>query len=79
MAHRRGLRLAVLGCGHGHLAVLLALAFPHATVAGFDEDRGAVDDARRLVARAGVADRVTIEVGAVVRGDGYDVVCARVR
>lgn len=72
-------RVAVLGCGHGHLAVQLALVFPHATVAGFDEDAQAVAEARRVAAQAGVASRVTFEVSDMVLGDGYDVVCARVR
>lgn len=72
-------RVAVLGCGNGHLVVLLALAFPDAAVAGFDADATAVTHARRLAALAGVAHRVTVEVGSMVRGDEYDLVCARVR
>lgn len=72
-------RVAVLGCGHGHLVVLLALAFPDATVAGFDADAAAVTHARRLTALAGVAHRVTIEASDTVRGDEYHLVCARVR
>lgn len=79
MVHRYGLRVAVLGCGHGHLAVLLALAFPEATVAAFDEDAAAVASARRLAALAGVTSRVTVEVASTVRGTGYNMVCARAR
>lgn len=71
-------RVAVLGCGRGDLAIALARASTELTVAGFDPDRAAIAVARRVAAMAGVADRVTFEVADKIRGDGYDVVFARI-
>ena len=69
-------RVAVLGCGGGHLAIALALTLPEATVAGFDTDSSAIATARRAAAIARVADRVTFEVADQILGETYDLIYA---
>jgi 2-polyprenyl-3-methyl-5-hydroxy-6-metoxy-1,4-benzoquinol methylase len=69
--------IADLGCGHGASTVLLAQAYPDATVRGFDYHQPSIDIARKRAAEAGVADRVTFDVASAqdFPGDGYDLVC----
>jgi SAM-dependent methyltransferase len=72
-----GARVADLGCGHGASTVLLAEAFPSATVFGFDYHQASIDIARKRAAEAGLADVVEFEVATAQAfpGDGYDLVC----
>jgi tRNA (guanine6-N2)-methyltransferase len=58
-----GARVANPFVGTGTLAIELALADRRAQVAGFDLDPEAVACARRNAAAAGVADRVSLELG----------------
>lgn len=69
--------IADLGCGHGASTILLADAFPQATVRGFDYHQASIDIARKRAAEAGVADRVSFEVATAqdFPGSGYDLVC----
>lgn len=69
--------VADLGCGHGASSILLAQAFPNATIAGFDYHQASIDVARKRAAEAGVADRVRFEVASAqdFPGAGYDLVC----
>lgn len=53
---------ADVACGAGLAAIKLALAYPTATIHGFDVDPKAIASARRGAEAAGVADRVTFEV-----------------
>src|SRR5262245_39445769 len=48
-----------IGCGHGWSSIATALAYPSATVDGFDPDAYSVAQARQHAEEAGVADRVT--------------------
>ena len=56
-------RVLDLGCGLGASSVALARAYPRATVLGVDLDEASVAQARAAAAEAGVADRVSFEVG----------------
>jgi SAM-dependent methyltransferase len=56
-------RVLDLGCGLGASSVALARAYPRATVLGVDLDEASVAGARAAAAEAGVADRVSFEVG----------------
>jgi ubiquinone/menaquinone biosynthesis C-methylase UbiE len=71
-----GGRVADVGCGHGASTVLLAQAYPTATIAGSDYHQASVDTARKRAADAGLADRARFEVASAqtFSGTGYDLV-----
>jgi SAM-dependent methyltransferase len=74
---RAGGRVADVACGFGASSVVIARAYPRATVAGFDQHDVSIAAARRAASQAAVADRVTFEVAdaAAVPGSDYDLVC----
>jgi 2-polyprenyl-3-methyl-5-hydroxy-6-metoxy-1,4-benzoquinol methylase len=78
-ALRAGGRVADVGCGLGWSSIGVALAYPDATVDGYDVDAPSVEAANRHAREAGVDDRVRFHVadvaGLVDRGP-YDVVFA---
>ena len=59
----QGIRVADVGCGHGASTIHLAQAYPNSTFVGYDPHDKSIEDARKNAADAGVADRVTFEVG----------------
>lgn len=61
-----GIDVADVGCGHGHSSVLMAQAFPRARFHGFDVHPDSIEEARRHASEAGVAERVSFEVGRAV-------------
>jgi 2-polyprenyl-3-methyl-5-hydroxy-6-metoxy-1,4-benzoquinol methylase len=70
-------RVAEIGCGEGVGAIQIALAYPGATVDGFDLDDASIAAARKNAAEAGVADRVRFEVcdaTTTVSASPYDLV-----
>ena len=71
-----GATVADIGCGHGASAIVLAQAFPHTRIVGFDYHDVSIVAARKAAAQAGVADRVSFEVAAAgdYPGTGYDLV-----
>ena len=77
----KGGRVADVGCGHGASTILLAQAFPGATVTGFDYHDGSIAVARRRAADAGLDGngRVKFEVAAAreyaAPPEGYDLIC----
>ena len=74
---RSGIRVADVGCGHGASTIVMAQAFPASTFVGSDYHAPSIDAARKAVADAGVADRVSFEVARSTEfGSGpYDLVC----
>lgn len=72
-----GIRVADVGCGHGHSTILMAQAFPKSRFWGFDVHAESIDEARRLAREAGVTDRVTFDVAGATDYPvaGYDFVC----
>ena len=78
-ALRGGGRLADVGCGVGWSSIGIALAYPDATVDGYDVDAPSIEAARRNAAESGVADRVRFhlaDVATLTDSGGYDVVTA---
>lgn len=59
---RAGGSVADVGCGLGASSVLMAQAYPAATITGSDYHDGSIELARKRAAEAGVADRVAFEV-----------------
>jgi len=55
-------RVIDIGCGHGWSAIALALAYPDASVDGYDPDTYSIEQARSHAEHAGVADRVRFHV-----------------
>jgi 2-polyprenyl-3-methyl-5-hydroxy-6-metoxy-1,4-benzoquinol methylase len=73
---RAGATVADIGCGHGASAVVIAAAYPNATVSGFDFHPASIDTARKRAAEAGFADRVTFEQANAKSYPGtYDLIC----
>jgi len=71
-----GGRVADVGCGHGASTIIMAQAFPRATITGFDYHPASIEAARRAADKAGVGDRVSFEATAAkdYPGTGYDLV-----
>jgi SAM-dependent methyltransferase len=69
-----GIRVADVGCGYGYSTILMAQAFPKSKFTGFDYHRESIDAARVRAIEAGVADRVTFEIGGAkdFAGDNYE-------
>ena len=71
-----GGRVADVGCGHGASTIIMAQAFPRATITGFDYHPASIEAARGAADKAGVGGRVSFEVAAAKAypGTGYDLV-----
>jgi len=67
-----GARVADIGCGLGSSSVLLAQAYPSATVVGSDYHAESIELARKKATEAGVADRVSFEVATAQSFTGTD-------
>ncbi|OHV37481.1 MULTISPECIES: class I SAM-dependent methyltransferase [Pseudofrankia] len=67
-----GARVADLGCGLGSSSILIAEAYPRTTVVGLDYHAESIELARKKAATAGLADRVTFEVGTAQTFTGGD-------
>ena len=74
-ALRAGAAVADVGCGHGVSTLLMAQAYPTATVTGYDPHPDSVVTARKRAAEAGLADRTRFEVAAATDYPGrYDLI-----
>ena len=73
----QGARVADVGTGHGHSSLLMAAAFPHSTFHGIDAHAGSIDAARANAEAAGLAARVSFEVGksTTFAAKGFDLIC----
>jgi 2-polyprenyl-3-methyl-5-hydroxy-6-metoxy-1,4-benzoquinol methylase len=72
-----GGRVADVGCGHGAAAILLARAWPQASVHGYDFHDRSVTVARQRAAQAGLGDRIQFEPLDAVSypASGFDLIC----
>jgi hypothetical protein len=64
----KGINYLDIGCGDGRLIVQLAQAFPNSRFVGVGPDVFGIEDARKLISKAGLADRVS-----VINSGGQDV------
>jgi 2-polyprenyl-3-methyl-5-hydroxy-6-metoxy-1,4-benzoquinol methylase len=72
-----GGRVADIGCGHGVAAILLARAYPQASVHGYDFHDRSIQVARQHAREAGLGDRIQFEALDVTSypADGFDLIC----
>jgi ubiquinone/menaquinone biosynthesis C-methylase UbiE len=72
-----GIRVADVGCGHGHSTILMAEAFPRSRFRGFDVHGASIEEARRQAADAALDGRVSFDVAraADYPGADYDLIC----
>ena len=72
-----GGRVADVGCGHGVAAILLARAYPQASVHGYDFHDRSIEVARQRADKAGVGDRIRFEPldATSYPAAGFDLIC----
>ena len=72
-----GIRVADIGCGHGHTAIIMAQAYPKSEFFGFDVHEESIEAALRNAKAAGVDDRVHFEVSTAkeIPDRHYGLVC----
>jgi SAM-dependent methyltransferase len=72
-----GISVADVGCGYGHSTVQMAEAFPRSRFHGFDTHPASIDEATRIAAKAGLAERARFEVARAVdyADRSYGLIC----
>jgi len=72
-----GGRVADVGCGHGVAAILLARAYPQASVHGYDFHDRSIQIARQRADQAGLGGRIRFEPldATSYPADGFDLIC----
>lgn len=72
-----GARVLDVGCGYGITTRLMAESFPRSSFTGVEPHEASVAQARADAQEAGLADRVTFEVGTAERipGSDWDLIC----
>ena len=72
-----GGRVADVGCGHGVAAILLARAYPQASVHGYDFHDRSIQVARQQADQAGLGGRIRFEPldATSYPADGFDLIC----
>src|SRR5438045_2314210 len=72
-----GGRVADVGCGHGVAAILLARAYPQASVHGYDFHDRSIQVARQQAGQAGLGGRIRFETldATSYPADGFDLIC----
>jgi len=72
-----GAKVADVGCGHGASTIVMAQAFPNATIVGFDYHEKSIETARRRAADAKMGGRARFEVASAKGYDeqGFDLIC----
>jgi SAM-dependent methyltransferase len=60
---KSGGKVADIGCGHGASAILIAQAFPKASVVGIDAHKESIETARERAVEAGIGNNLKFEEG----------------
>ncbi len=74
---RAGGRVADVGCGHGASSILMAQAYPAATIVGIDNHGPSLEVARQRAREAGVSDNLVFEAADArsYTSRGFDLIC----
>lgn len=72
-----GIRVADVGCGHGHSSLIMAKAFPRSDFVGIDGHAGSITIAEGLAVEQGLQSRVEFRLSDArsLEEDSYDLVC----
>jgi 2-polyprenyl-3-methyl-5-hydroxy-6-metoxy-1,4-benzoquinol methylase len=72
-----GGKVADVGCGHGASTIIMAKAYPNSRFYGYDTHEASIATAKKKAEAAGVADRVTFEVGnaSELPNEQFDLIC----
>jgi ubiquinone/menaquinone biosynthesis C-methylase UbiE len=72
-----GIKVADIGCGHGHSTILMAEAFPKSRFYGYDTHKHSIEHARKNAEEAGVAGRISFSVARAedFEDKQFDLVC----
>src|SRR5207248_7314694 len=72
-----GGRVADAGCGHGVAAILLARAYPQASICGYDFHDRSIQVARQRAGQAGLGGRIRFESldATSYPMEGFDLIC----
>lgn len=71
-----GARVLDVGCGVGYSSIIIAEAFPNATVTGVDYHAGSIEMARENAKTSNAGNRLSFDVASAKEYEGtYDVIC----
>ena len=73
----KGIRVADVGCGHGHSTTLMAQAFPRSQFYGFDVHGDSIVEARGNAEKAGVTNRTQFDIARATDypNEQYGLIC----